>query len=69
MNPWTIRCFKRAGIRIRKHTLYSRKSCSGTEIRKRIARNGKWEALVPKSVAEYIKEIKGVKRIKSLAGK
>ncbi len=69
MNPWTIRCFKRAGIKVRKHILYKRRSCSGSEIRKRIAGNWKWEALMPKSVAECIKDIKGVKRIKKLAGK
>ena len=69
MNPWTIRCFKRAGIKVRKHSLYRRKSCSGSEIRKMIAGNGKWEALVPGSVAEHIKDIKGVKRIKRLEKK
>lgn len=66
MNPWTIRCFKRAGIRVRKHTLYSRKSCSGTEIRKRMLKHQDWKRLVPKQVADYIKEIDGVKRIKKL---
>ena len=66
MNPWTIRCFKRAGIRVRKHSLYRRKSCSGSEIRERIARNRKWEALVPRAVGEYIREIRGVARVKKL---
>ncbi len=66
VNPWTIRCFKRAGIKVRRHRLYRNKSYSGSEIRKMIAKNGKWEALVPRPVAEYIKDIKGVKRIKKL---
>jgi nicotinamide-nucleotide adenylyltransferase len=66
MNPWTIRCFKRAGIKVRKHSLYRRKSCSGSRIRKTIARNGKWESLVPRPVAEYIREIKGAARVKRL---
>lgn len=69
MNPWTIRCFKRAGIRVRRHGLYRRKTCSGSEIRGSILKNGNWKALVPKPVAEYIKGIRGEGRIRELAKK
>jgi nicotinamide-nucleotide adenylyltransferase len=65
MNPWTVRCFRKAGIRVRRHAIY-RKCLSGTEIRKRIRQGKKWEALVPGPVSEYLKGIDGVKRLKSL---
>lgn len=69
LNPWTTRCFRRAGVRVRKHELYQRRSCSGTKIRERILKRGRWEALVPRPVAEYIKKVKGVKKIQDLAEK
>lgn len=46
--------------------LFNRKEYSGTEVRKRMLTNGNWESLVPKSVIEVIKEIKGVERIQKL---
>lgn len=46
--------------------LFNRKEYSGTEVRKRILKNENWEKLVPKSVQEVIKEIKGIERIKKL---
>ncbi len=66
MNPWTARCFRRAGISVRRHRIYRRASFSGTEIRKRIAKRVGWESLVPRPVAEYIKEIGGDKRVREL---
>lgn len=69
MNPWTIRCFRNAEIKVKKHGLYRRGSCSGTKIRKKILEGGEWEALVPKPVAEYIKRIRGEERIRELSKK
>lgn len=40
---------------------------SATEIRRRMVEGEPWEELVPRSVAEFIREIKGVERIKMLA--
>jgi len=39
---------------------------SATEIRRRIHNENNWKDLVPKSVAEYIEKIDGVKRIKNI---
>jgi len=69
LNPWTIRCFRRAGIKVRRHELYQRNACSGTGIRERILKKDKWEHLVPHAVADYLKKIKGLKRIKDVQGK
>lgn len=69
MNPWTIRCFRNAGITVRGHKLYKRGTCSGTAIRKSMLKGSEWEAVVPKPVAEYIKMIDGVGRIRELSKK
>lgn len=43
------------------------KKYSATRIRELIRKNEKWENLVPKNVARYIKKIKGVERIRKLS--
>lgn len=40
---------------------------NGIRIREKIVKSEEWEDLVPKNVAEYIKKIDGVRRIKELA--
>ena len=42
---------------------------SATEVRRRMASGEKWQELVPLPVAEAIKEIRGVERVKSIAEK
>mgnify|MGYP003967728535 CR=1 FL=1 len=39
---------------------------SASEIRLRISKDMDWEEMVPKKIVEYIKDIKGVERVKSL---
>ncbi len=46
--------------------LFNREIYSGTEVRKRMLENSKWEKLVPNSVIKVINEIKGVERLKQL---
>jgi nicotinamide-nucleotide adenylyltransferase len=55
-NAWTIRCFRKAGIPVKKHPLFERGKYSATEIRRRLSRGGEWEALVPKKVARHIRK-------------
>ena len=64
LNPWTVRCFRKAGIRVSRHKLYGR--LSGTDIRKRMAEGKPWKNLVPKSVFEYLEGIDGARRLKGL---
>ncbi|MCS7096019.1 MAG: nicotinamide-nucleotide adenylyltransferase [Candidatus Bathyarchaeota archaeon] len=65
--PLTRRLFAEAGYDVRSVQYHKREVYSATEIRKRMLNDGNWEELVPKSVAEFIKEIGGVDRLKSLA--
>lgn len=65
--PLTRRLFLEAGFEVKPIPFYKRKVYSATEIRTRILKDENWEELVPKSVADYIKEIDGVQRLKDLA--
>ncbi|KAA0009298.1 MAG: nicotinamide-nucleotide adenylyltransferase [Thermoplasmata archaeon] len=58
--------FEREGYEVISTPLYKRKEYRGEVIRKRIAKKMPWEHLVPKSVANYIKKIKGVERIQAI---
>ncbi|RLI19151.1 nicotinamide-nucleotide adenylyltransferase [Candidatus Bathyarchaeota archaeon] len=64
--PVTRRLFIEAGFKVKPIPFIKRKIYSATEIRKRMLEDKNWEALVPKAVAEYIREIDGVQRIKEL---
>ena len=59
--------FEREGFTVKNTPLYNRDVYQGKSIRNKIAENKPWEDLVPKSVAEFIKKIKGDKRIQRLA--
>lgn len=64
--PLTRRLFIEAGYEVRAIRFHKREIYSATEIRERMLKDENWEDLVPKSVAEFIKEIGGVKRLKDL---
>ena len=63
----TICLFKEAGFMVNPIPFYKRDVLSATEIRRRILADGKWEELLPKIVAEFIKENKGAERLKQLS--
>lgn len=65
--PLTRRLFTEAGYDVRPVQYHKREVYSATEIRKRMLKDEDWEELVPKSVAEFIKEVGGVERLRSLA--
>jgi nicotinamide-nucleotide adenylyltransferase len=67
--PVTKRLFMEAGFKVKPFPFYSRKVYSSTEIRKRMIEGKNWKQLVPKSVALFIEEIKGVQRLRDLAKK
>jgi len=61
-NPWTIDIFGKAGYKVvvtERHF-----ELSSTYIRNRISEGKEWEHLVPKQVAEFVKKIGGIERIK-----
>lgn len=64
--PLTRRLFIEAGYEVKSIRFHKREVYSATEIRERMLKGENWEELVPKSVAEFIKEIGGVERLKDL---
>lgn len=64
--PLTRRLFMEAGYEVKSIRFHKRETYSATEIRERMLKGGNWEELVPKSVAEFIKEIGGVERLRDL---
>ncbi|MBS7620714.1 nicotinamide-nucleotide adenylyltransferase [Candidatus Bathyarchaeota archaeon] len=64
--PLTRRLFIEAGYEVKPIRFRKRDVYSATEIRERMLKDGNWEELVPKSVAQFIKEIGGVERLKDL---
>ena len=65
--PLTRRLFIEAGYNVEPVPFHKRKIYSSTEIRERTLSAEGWEELVPESVAEFIKEIGGVERLRDLA--
>ncbi len=66
-NPLVIDLFSEAGTKVKKSPLFQRDVYSGTEIRRRMLNDERWEELVPKAVVKVIKEIDGVQRLKKLS--
>ena len=66
-NQLTKRLFEEEGYEVSSSPMFNRSQYSGTEIRRRIAADDGWEHLVPNAVANVIKEIDGVSRLKDLA--
>jgi nicotinamide-nucleotide adenylyltransferase len=62
-----IRLFREEGFEVRNTPMFSRDLYSGTEIRRRIAWDEKWERLVPQGTVDVIHKVNGVRRIKELS--
>ncbi len=66
-NSLVQQLFEEENINVIQPPLFNRREYSGTEVRRRIINNNEdWKKLVPKSVSQVIKEIKGVERIQKL---
>ncbi|MEM1513886.1 MAG: nicotinamide-nucleotide adenylyltransferase [Candidatus Thermoplasmatota archaeon] len=61
--------FEREGYEVVETPLFKRNIYQGKIIREKIVKKEKWENLVPKSVANFIKEIEGEERIRKIAEK
>ncbi len=66
-NPLVIELLSEAGIEVKQSPLFKRNNYSGTEIRRKMLEGDKWEHFVPEKVVEIIREIDGVKRLKTVA--
>lgn len=65
--PLTGRLLKEAGLRVEKIPFHRRENYTATEVRKRMLRSGNWEEPLPRTVADYLKKIGGVERIRELS--
>lgn len=65
-SPLTKRLFVEAGVEVKEIPFFERNKYDATYIRKLMIENGNWEMYVPRAVAEVIKRIGGVERIKEI---
>jgi nicotinamide-nucleotide adenylyltransferase len=65
--PLTRRLFTEAGYIVKSIPYYNRNIYMSTIIREKMIKDENWTELVPKSVADFIKEIDGVNRLRDLA--
>lgn len=68
-NPLVKRLFEEEGYEVKPINLYQRNLEMGRKIRELMLGGGGWEDLVPRSVAEYIEQIRGVERLREIASK
>jgi nicotinamide-nucleotide adenylyltransferase len=67
-NPLVRTLFEQAGHELGIHEVFERARYWGTTIRDKMLNGGEWRDCIPKSVAEYIDEVDGVRRLKRLSG-
>lgn len=65
-NPLVIRLFRERGMEVRKNHLFNRDEYRGTKIRRKMLEGEEWEHLVPPEVADVVREINGVERLKDI---
>lgn len=64
-NSFTKQLFSEKGFIVKNTLYFEKEKYSGEEIRRRIKNDETWEDLVPDVVVKIIKDLDGVKRIKS----
>ena len=64
--PLTVVLFQEAGFLVEPIPFFNRDKYSATQIREHMLKGQDWASLVPKSVAKFIKEIKGEERLRNL---
>jgi nicotinamide-nucleotide adenylyltransferase len=68
-NPFVARLFRDAGYEVRQQPMFERDRYVSTRVRElMLAGDPRWEELVPRSVAEIVKRIGGVERLRIAAG-
>lgn len=65
--PLTRRLFMEAKYKVKAVPFYERKVYASTHVREKMLRDDSWQKLVPRSVADYVKEIDGINRLRDLA--
>jgi len=65
--PLTARLLKEAGVHVERIPFFQREFFTATEVRRRMLSSEDWESLLPHAVAEYLKSIEGVERIREIS--
>jgi nicotinamide-nucleotide adenylyltransferase len=65
--PLTFRLLKESGLRVEHIPMFNRKKLTSTEVRNILLKGGRWEELLPKSVARYLKQIGGDDRLRDIS--
>ena len=65
--PLTRRLFMESGYEVKSIPFFQRKIYTSSLVREKMLKGKNWTHLVPKSVAEFIKEIDGVNRLRDLS--
>lgn len=65
--PLTKRLFMEAGYQVKSVAFFDRKRYMSTIVRQKMLEGDSWTELVPKTVADFIKRIDGVNRLRDLA--
>ena len=65
--PLTRRLFIEAGYEVKSIRFFQRRIFTSTLVREKMLQGESWTKLIPKSVADFIKEIDGVNRIRDLS--
>ncbi len=67
-NPLVVQLFAEANVEVQSPGMYERHTHSGTAIRRLMLEGKPWEHLVPPAVVDVIREIRGVERLRQIAG-
>ena len=65
--PLTRRLFMEGGYTVENISLFDRQTYASTYVREKMLKDESWTTLVPKAVADFIKKIDGVNRLRDLS--
>jgi nicotinamide-nucleotide adenylyltransferase len=65
--PLTRRLFMEGGYAVENIPLFDRQTYASTFVREKMLKDESWTMLVPKAVADFIKNIDGVNRLRDLS--
>jgi len=66
-NAYVSMLMKDSGIKVRDVKFYDREKYNASRIRQLMLKGGNWQELVPRSIAQIIKKIDGIKRMKVIS--
>lgn len=65
--PLTFRLLKESGLRVERIPMFDRRNLTATGVRRRMIKGGKWQGLVPASVAKYLRQIGADERLRDIS--